>query len=162
MDEHTERGKEWLEEFLKLAGLPCRVSTELHTVAGEDSQWLVIDHTTLTSEKIELLIGSGGSVLDSVQYLANTILNLGQDKEVQGAFTIELDGYRVRRQAELKALAEQAAEQVRETGQEYELKSLSSAERRQIHTFLKECTDLETYSRGQEPDRRLVVRLLQS
>jgi spoIIIJ-associated protein len=37
--------------------------------------------------------------------------------------------------------------------------SLSAAERRQIHTFLKECVDLETESRGEEPDRRLVVRL---
>jgi spoIIIJ-associated protein len=53
----------------------------------------------------------------------------------------------------------QIAEQVRQTGQEVEIKSLSSAERRQIHTFLKDANDLSTESRGQEPDRRLVIRL---
>ena len=53
---------------------------------------------------------------------------------------------------------EQVAQQVRQTGEEVEMKSLSSAERRQIHTFLKDAEDLETESRGQEPDRRLVVR----
>lgn len=162
MEAQSERGKEWLEQLMKLAGFPSAVTTEHHSVADEESQWLVVDHATLTSEQIEILIGTDGAVLDSIQYLANTILNLGQEKDNQGAFTIELAGYRARRQEELKAMAEQAAEQVRETGKEYELKSLSSAERRQIHTLLKECTDLETYSRGQEPDRRLVVRLLQN
>jgi spoIIIJ-associated protein len=97
-------------------------------------------------------------VLDAIQYLANSILNLGQGESQQAAYTIELDGYRARRQAELQALATNAAQRVRETGEEFEMKSLSSAERRQVHTFLKECDDLETMSRGQEPDRRLVVR----
>ena len=40
-----------------------------------------------------------------------------------------------------------------------EITALSSAERRQIHTLLKEATDLETESQGEEPHRRLVVRL---
>ena len=35
---------------------------------------------------------------------------------------------------------------------------LSSAERRQIHNLLKDMEDMETESRGQEPDRRLVVK----
>jgi spoIIIJ-associated protein len=40
--------------------------------------------------------------------------------------------------------------------------ALSAAERRQVHTYLKDYEDLETYSRGKEPDRRLVVRLAQN
>ncbi len=91
----------------------------------------------------------------------NATLNLGQEPDKQGAFTVELAGYRLNRYSELEAMAEQAAAHARQTGEEFELKSLSSAERRQVHTMLKEYDDLETYSRGQEPDRRLVVRLLQ-
>jgi spoIIIJ-associated protein len=86
---------------------------------------------------------------------------MGQDQDHQGAFTVELAGYRLQRHKELQEIAENAANQVRQTGKEYELKSLSSAERRQVHTILKEYGDLETYSRGQEPDRRLVVRFVQ-
>jgi len=56
-------------------------------------------------------------------------------------------------------MAQYAAEQARTTGVEVEIKSLSSAERRQIHNFLSECEDIETYSQGQDADRRLVVRL---
>ena len=163
MDESRAlEGKQWLETLLQLAGVSATVELGASPVDPEESQWLLIDHAQLSPEQIQSLLGSGGAVLDSIQYLANTILNLGQDREKQGAFTIELDGYRVQRQEELQAMADHAAEQVRQTGEEFELKSLSSAERRQIHTLLKECTDLETYSRGQEPDRRLVVKRLSS
>lgn len=161
-DDRAKQGQQWLEQLLKLAGLPVPVTIGESSIVEEDSQWLVIDHSQLTPDHIETLTGADGTVLDSIQYLANTILNLGQERDLQGAYTIELDGYRVRRHAQLQEMAEHAANRARETGEEFELKSLSSAERRQIHNFLKQFTDLETYSRGQEPDRRLVVRLLQS
>lgn len=156
-----QRGQQWLEELLRLSKFGAPVSPTLTDDAGDDkpNYWLTIEQTQLTPKQVEILIGPDGIVLDAIQYLANSILNLGQDEEGQAAYTIEIDGYRLRRQEELRAMADHAAQTVRETGQEYELKSLSSAERRQVHTFLKECEDLETQSRGQEPDRRLVVRL---
>jgi spoIIIJ-associated protein len=155
-----QRGQLWLEELLRLSRLPAGVEATNPEAPQEDkpSYWLTIDQTKLTPEQIQTLIGPEGAALDAIQYLANSILNLGQDEGQQAAYTIELDGYRTRRQEELWAMASHAAQQVRETGEEFEMKSLSSAERRQVHTFLKECDDLETHSRGQEPDRRLVVR----
>jgi spoIIIJ-associated protein len=155
-----QRGQQWLEELLRLSRLPATVEATDSDDTQDDkpSYWLTIDQTKLTSTQIQTLIGPDGAALDAIQYLANSILNLGQSETEQAAYTIELDGYRTRRQEELRALAAHAAQQVRETGEEFEMKSLSSAERRQVHTFLKECDDLETQSRGQEPDRRLVVR----
>ena len=161
MDERRmQDGQQWVQTLLRLMGTPATVKADPTQNPLDDGFWLTIDESTLTSEKVQLLIGPDGSVLDSIQYLTNAILNLGQDRGQQGAFTIELDGYRLRRYTELKAMAEQAADHVRQTGQEYELKALSSAERRQVHTMLKAHEDLETYSRGEEPDRRLVVCLL--
>ncbi|MBD2000234.1 RNA-binding protein [Oculatella sp. FACHB-28] len=163
MDEsQLRRGQEWLEKLLGLAGLPATVGTDAEQIQQEGSYWLVIDSAPLTSEQIETLVGADGSVLDAVQYLTNTTLNLGQPEDQQCAYTVELNGYRAKRQAELQAMAEQAAAKVRETGEEFEMVALSSAERRQVHTFLKPFEDLETYSRGREPDRRLVVRRSQS
>lgn len=155
-----QRGQQWLEELLRLAGLPADVTATLNSSFSEESCWLTINESSLLPEQIQAITGSGGAVLDSIQYLTNAILNLSQERDQQKAFTIELAGYRLRRYAELKAIAEQAAAEVRETGQEFELKALSSAERRQVHTMLKEYEDLETFSRGQEPDRRLVIRPL--
>ena len=119
---------------------------------------MTIDQTNLTSEQIRILIGTGASVLDGIQYLANSVLNLNQPEENQQAYTVELNGYRVRREAEIRTLAETAAAEVRFSGREVELQSLSSSERRQIHTLLQEFSDLETFSRGKEPNRHLVVR----
>jgi len=158
--EREQRGQQWLQELLNLSGIPAKVATQASPDFWEDTCWLVIDDSTLSEEQVAHLLGENGHVLDSIQYLANTTLNLGVTPEEQGAFTVDLAGYRERRYLELKAIADNAAEQARQTSKEVELKSLSAAERRQIHTILKEHSDLETYSRGQEPDRRLVVRLL--
>ncbi len=162
-----DRGQQWLEQLLKLARFPTSVEAKIPDIhesdlaypEQSDSYWLIIDDTKLAPAQIEVLIGPEGTTLDAIQYLANSILNMGQEREQQGSYTIELNGYRARRQAELRSLAEEAAKLVRETGQEVEMKSLSSAERRQVHNFFQDCEDIETYSRGQEPDRRLVVRL---
>lgn len=155
-----QRGQQWLEELLQYAAIPTSVRSEKSPEFWEDSCWLVIDEESLSLKQIQALMGTEGDVLDSIQYLANTILNLGREAGRQGAFTVDLAGYRLRRYAELQAIAEQAANEARETGTEVELEALSAAERRQVHTILKEYADLETQSRGQEPDRRLVVSLV--
>ncbi|MBD2450123.1 RNA-binding protein [Nostoc sp. FACHB-152] len=160
-----QRGQQWLKSLLELTGVSAdiRGNLEIAQFQDEDSPepdnyWLTIDETNLTPTQIQIFIGADGSVLDAIQYLANSVLNLNQPQEEQASYTIELNGYRVRREAEIRALAEDAANEVRTSGREVEIKSLSSAERRQIHTFLKEFSDLETFSRGKEPHRHLVVR----
>ncbi|MEM9216319.1 MAG: R3H domain-containing nucleic acid-binding protein [Cyanobacteria bacterium P01_F01_bin.150] len=160
MGEHDgERGQKWLEQLLKITGFASTVTVDTSRLDSEGSCWLTIGSDSLSQYQIDSLIGEQGKVLDAVQYLANTTLNLNCGKDEQHAYTIELNGYRVKRQAELQRLSEEVAEQVRETGQESEIKSLSSAERRQVHTIFQSWDDLETESRGREPDRRLVVKL---
>jgi spoIIIJ-associated protein len=159
-EQQMQQGKQWLEALLMLAGLPAQVEVDQSRTDLEGSCWLTIDHATFTAGQIDALIGSHGSGLDAIQYLANTTLNIGRADDSQTAYTIELSGYRVQRQTELQELAEAAVRHVRETQEEYEMAALSSAERRQVHTYLKATySDLATYSRGKEPDRRLVVQL---
>ncbi|MFM7423658.1 MAG: protein jag [Elainella sp.] len=159
----TQQGKQWLEEMLKRAGLPTAVQVEQTHSITEGSCWLTIDHSGFTPEQTQILTGTEGTVLDAIQYLANTILNIGRAEGEQTAYTIELAGYRVQRQAELQELADAAAHHVHETGEAYEMGALSSAERRQVHTYLKSTySDLATFSRGKEPDRRLVVQLAEA
>ncbi|MGB3693201.1 MAG: R3H domain-containing nucleic acid-binding protein [Spirulinaceae cyanobacterium] len=163
MIDQAQYGQEWLEKLLNLMGLASQV--EISEPSYEDDSkacWLNIKQAELNEEQIETLIGPKGKTLDAIQYLANALVNLGQESDVQRAFTIELGDYRIRRQEELHTIATEVAEQVRETGQEQEIQSLSSAERRQIHNFLEKSGDLITESRGQEPDRNLVVRLRDS
>lgn len=161
-EQQVQDGQKWLVELLQLSGLPTQVQTELNKVEIEESCWLTLDaNHTLMPEQVRALIGTHGAALDALQHLANTTLNMGRGEGEQLAFTLELDGYRVQRQVELKELSDLAAQRVRETQEEYEMSALSSAERRLVHTYLKSFDDLDTYSRGREPDRRLVVRLAQ-
>ncbi len=162
MGDHSQQvGIDWLEALLQMQGVGADVSAAMVEDESGASCWLTIDDGLLSREQVAVLLGDRGATLDAIQYLANTVLNLGRSPDEQQAYTIELAGYRAQRQEELKALAATAAAQAQLTGEEYEIMSLSSAERRQVHHLLKAYEGLETFSRGKEPDRRLVVRPLQ-
>lgn len=161
MEKFEQSGVDWLQSFLTLQGLPSRVISSMHEDEFGNSCWLTIDDEALSAEQIDTLLGTKGTVLDAIQYLANTTLNLGRSPDEQQPYTVELAGHRAKRQAELKSLAAEAAETALTSGEEFEMMDLSSAERRQVHHFLKAYEGLETFSRGKEPDRRLVVRQLQ-
>lgn len=157
---HTQKGREWLTELFRLMGVPVAISLESPPHAIDPSApWLAIDSSCLTPEQIEQIVGSKGEGIDAIQYLTNVMVNLSLEKEEQHPYTVELDGYRRKRQAELVVQIQEVADRVRSTGQEVEISELSSAERRQVHTLLQDAEDLKTESRGQEPDRRLVVML---
>ncbi len=164
-DQRLDRGQQWLEQLLSLSGIPTIVDTQQPAEASPPHYWLTIDRDKLTPAQIETLIGADGVTIDAIQYLANASLNIHQEADLQAGYTIELDGYRQRRAIALKQIADAAATQVREDGREVVLQPMSSAERRQMHTFFDSdpsYSDLSTYSRGQEPDRRLVVKLARS
>jgi spoIIIJ-associated protein len=161
-DLRLERGKQWLEQFLDLAGISATVDTSQSDPDNPQNYWLTIDRSQLSPAQVDILIGTEGATIDAIQYLANASLNIHQEADLQAGYIIELNGYRQRRAAELKTLADYAADQVRQTGMEFVMQPMSSAERRQLHTFFDtdpNYRDLATYSRGQEPDRRLVVKL---
>jgi spoIIIJ-associated protein len=164
-DMSMQHGEEWLQQLLQLTGISADVHGQLGSAPAigadsqtQDSYWLTIDDTNLMPDQIKVLIGSGGSVLDAMQYLANSVLNVNTPEQDQVSYTIELNNYRLRRQAEITALVRTAVQEVRFSGREVEMKSLSAGERRQVHNFLQDFPDLQTFSRGKEPHRNLVVR----
>ena len=160
MDQNIQRGKAWLEKLLSLMGISTEVKVEEKDVTEMSAGiWLIIDETPLSAEQIQTFLGENGRNIDALQYLANTLLHLGIESENQPTYIIELAGYRSRRQSELLTLTQEVCEKVKASGFPVEIPSLSAAERRQIHAFLQKDPDLETESQGQEPDRRLVIRL---
>lgn len=154
--------QEWLKTLLSHFSLNVSIDTAAPQVALTHlkhfgGQWLTLDGEGLSSDQIQSLMGENGTVLDAIQYLVNATLNLGQEAPSQSAYTVELMGYREQRYLQLANLADEVATQVRATGQEVAMVPLPPAERRLIHTILGESEDLQTYSRGQEPQRCLVV-----
>jgi spoIIIJ-associated protein len=160
----AQAAQQWLSTLLSHFSLdvpidttpPSSAQTRLKQFGGH---WLTLEPEGLSAEQVQALMGNHGSTLDAIQYLVNATLNLGQDASSQAAYTVELLGHREQRYLQLAQLADDVAAQVRETGLEVAMNPLPPAERRLIHTILGEAEDLQTYSRGQEPQRCLVVGL---
>ncbi|PZV14736.1 MAG: RNA-binding protein [Pseudanabaena sp.] len=171
--EDTSAGANWLQEILSLMGYATSVDIRLAEVspeqvtAGSKNYWLEISADSLEDQQINRLIGKDGVVIDSLQYLSSILLNrhLPSDtieSEKRNFYTVELNGYRSNRIADLQALADNAVQQVREMQTEFVIKQLSSADRRHIHQLLEDFPDIETHSQGREPNRHLIVKLVQS
>lgn len=155
------RGEKWLESLLDLCQMSASVKSQERSDALESglNYWLTIEASEFNLEQIQALIGEGGSVIDGIQSLANATLNQDQEPDAHIYFTIEISNYREQRLQKLREIGLQALEQVRSTGQEAEIRALSSVDRRQLHHLLKEFPEIETHSQGQDPERHLIVRL---
>lgn len=159
--ELLERGEQWLGSLLELCQVPAKVKGVERSDALESglNYWLIIDTSELNLEQIQAFIGSEGSVIDGIQSLANATLNRDQEPESHIYYTIEISSYREQRLQKLREIGLKALEQVRATGEEAEIRALSSIDRRQLHHLFKEFPEIETHSQGQEPERHLIVRL---
>lgn len=156
--QHLQRGQQWIETLLPRLGFQTRVGIEQPAQASELGSWLTIQTDALEPEQVNRFLAADAALLDALQYLVNVTLNTGHARDQQLAFTVDIANHRLHRYQELKSLAEQAAAEVRQTQAEFEMQPLSAAERRMVHTILQDDPELETYSRGQDADRRLVVR----
>jgi|CryBogDrversion2_11_1035321.scaffolds.fasta_scaffold26999_2 spoIIIJ-associated protein len=159
-NQQLDKGQQWLEQLLALMGLPLGVKTQVSPIsaAKENEHWLILDSSNLKEDQKELLLANKAEGLDSIQSLLNIIINMGISPEQQTAFTIEIDGYRQKRQTEILELAKSLVEQVRQDKKDVEMKNLSASERKQVHSLLEKIEDITTESIGQEPDRRLVIK----
>ena len=110
---------------------------------------------TVNGDDLGLMIGKHGSTIDALQHLASRAAyrGFGDRKNV----VIDAAGYRERREATLRRAADRAAEDALAFGRPVELEPMGPFERRTVHMYLRERTDVQTHSEGDEPDRRLVV-----
>ena len=110
---------------------------------------------TVNGDDLGLLIGKHGATIDAVQHLAFRAAYRGREERKQ--VTVDAAGYRERREAALHRMADRAAAEALRYDRGVELEPMRAPERKIVHTYLSERTDVETHSEGDEPDRRLVV-----
>jgi spoIIIJ-associated protein len=146
MSEAAERVQELLERIASEAGVDAAI--EVH----EDEEGI---SGRFIGDDLGLLIGHHGQTIDAIQHLAYRIAFRG----ASGRKRVEVDasGYRERRAVALRAAADQAAEAAIHDRRPVALEAMSALERKVVHEHLKTRHDVETYSEGQEPSRRLVV-----
>ncbi len=146
--EPATRVQELLERIADEAGIEATVEIR------EDDDGLVAEFRG-DGDDLGLLIGHHGQTIDAIQHLAYRFAMRG-DVE-RRPVVVDAAGYRERRAVALRAMADQAAETAVNHRRAVPLEAMSAGERKVIHEHLKTRLDVETYSEGQEPSRRLVV-----
>ena len=116
---------------------------------------------TVDGEGAGLLIGHHGETLDSLQYLAN----LAANKKIKGEkhdyvkVTLDIEGYRAKREETLRALARRMAAKVVKYKKSVMLEPMNPYERRIIHSEVQRVQGVSTNSIGSENNRRVVMFL---
>ncbi|MGZ8571606.1 MAG: Jag family protein, partial [Actinomycetota bacterium] len=103
-----------------------------------------------------VLIGRHGQTLDAIQELARQAVGHRLDERIR--VLVDVEDYRKRRAAELVRSAQDAADHTLETGQEQALDPMDALERKIVHDAIAEIDGVESGSRGEDPDRYVVVR----
>lgn len=119
----------------------------------EDSNVLVV---SVQVENANQLIGQSGSNLNDLQRILRLLV--GKKNPESPLFLLDINGYREKREAFLRELGQELAEQVVKTKKSVMLQPMSSYERRIIHLELAERSDIATESIGEESERRIVIR----
>ncbi|SFL97168.1 spoIIIJ-associated protein [Paenibacillus sp. 1_12] len=102
-----------------------------------------------------ILIGRRGQTLDALQYLMNIVANRYSSTHMR--IVLDAENFRERRKKTLEELADRLAERVIRTKKEVILEPMSPHERKVIHAQLQDHAKVRTFSRGEEPNRRVVI-----
>lgn len=102
------------------------------------------------------IIGRRGQTLDALEHLVNRIV-FRDDKVVSGRITVDVEGYRSRREESLRELARRLADKARESRQVVTVNPLSPRDRRIIHLELEAHPGVSTRSEGEGLFRRLLI-----
>jgi len=140
--------RSFLETVLNMLGVEVEVDIEVH------EEGLHCDLNTGRDEE-GLLIGRHGATLDALQYLTLRVLHsegLGRMR-----ITVDVGGYRGRREKTLRELADGVAQRVKQTGRPHHFEPMSAMERRVVHLAIDEAGGLRTESEGEGRRRHVVV-----
>ncbi len=115
----------------------------------------------VVGEAAAVLIGHHGDTLDSLQYLANLAANKRVDgkKEDYVRITVDIEGYRAKREETLRALARRMAAKVQKYKKSVMLEPMNPYERRIIHSEIQNIEGVSTNSIGSENNRKIVIFL---
>jgi spoIIIJ-associated protein len=140
-----EVAADYIEGLLDVADLDGDIDMD---VEGDRAVVSVVGAT------LSELVGRRGEVLEALQEL--TRLAVHQQTGSRTRMMLDVGGYRQRRRAELAEAGQDAAEEVRRSGQPKKLWPMNPFERKVVHDAVA-AAGLRSESEGEEPERRVVV-----
>ena len=146
-EDPAERLRAVVTRVVQALGL--RATVDVEETADE------IRATVHGEDDLGLLIGKHGATIDALQHIGMRAALRGGAERKQ--VVVDAAGYRDRRAATLHRAADRAVSEAISSGRSVALEPMRALERKVVHMYLRDRTDVETHSEGDEPDRRLVV-----
>jgi len=142
-----------VRDLLEKMRVKATIQSKISEAADEvDSRVIMID---IQGDDLSFLIGRHSEVLHSLQYITSLIV--GREVGHWVPLIIDVQGYRERRERQLRQMAARMADQVVKTGRRISLEPMSATERRIIHLALRDNNQITTESIGEEPNRKVVI-----
>lgn len=141
-----------------LAHMGVQAGIEVHPAEGEEPLVLNIRGADERSASaLSVLIGRRGETLAALQLLLHLVIS--RQADTRDRVIVDVEGYRQRREENLRSMAQRIAEQVRTSGRAVMLEAMPPNERRIVHMALADYEDISTESEGEGDQRRVVVSL---
>lgn len=149
-DELFITSKNFLKQMIEDMGIDCDIESR--------TEGNMIKFNIMCSEEsdIGIIIGKRGETLDSLQYIVNLVTNRNSDTYIR--VILDCNQYRSKRERSLQKLARRLADKAIQTGRDIKLEPMNPYERRIIHTYLQNDEKVNTFSQGNEPNRRVIIK----
>jgi spoIIIJ-associated protein len=136
---------DYLEELLDIADLDGDIDLD---VEGDRAA------VSIVGTGLDRLVGADGQVLESLQEL--TRLAVFRETGERSRLMLDIGGYRADVRKNLLLLAEEAIDEVRESGEAAKLAPMTPFERKVVHDAVA-AAGLVSESEGEEPTRCVVI-----
>ena len=114
-------------------------------------------YVEISGENVNYLIGYRGENINAMQTILSSIANKKSTSKIR--VYLDVAGYREKRTKTLEELAEKISRTVVRTRKPVTLEPMTAYERKIIHTKLQAHSKVETISKGEEPYRKVVIKL---
>ncbi len=154
---YIPRGEQAAIDFINTVIADMNLTANIDIRDGASGE-LLID---ITGEGSGMLIGHHGDTLDALQYLLNLAANRREEGEKREYLkvTLDIEGYRAKREETLRALARKQADKVLKYKRSVMLEPMNPYERRIIHSEVQNIKGVSTNSIGSENNRKIVIYL---
>jgi spoIIIJ-associated protein len=156
VDPDTEVAIAVTTELLQAMGFQVRVVPDRVIDDPEGEEGPPTLAVNVLGHDLGMLIGRRGDHLAQLQYLVNLLVNRRLGRWVR--VTIDIEGYKRRREESLIGLAERVARQVARSGRAIQLEPMPANERRIIHIALRNDPEVQTESSGEGEMRRVAIQ----
>lgn len=138
-----------------LERMQVRADVTARYIEPQDEKDQRVILVNIEGKDLSILIGRRSETLNALQYITGLIVSKELGRWVP--LLVDVQGYRNRRERQLRQLGRRMADQAIQTGRKQTLEPMPANERRIIHLELRDHPQVFTESVGEEPYRKVTI-----